>query len=60
MRSKHTGPVANGLFRQVRAALRPCGATSAGPVRTYAAEAGGKYVRSKPHMNIGTIGHVGT
>jgi len=44
----------------VRAALRPCGAASAGPVRTYAAEAGGKYVRSKPHMNIGTIGHVGT
>ncbi|KDN39453.1 translation elongation factor Tu [Tilletiaria anomala UBC 951] len=27
-------------------------------VRTYAAEAGGKFVRSKPHMNIGTIGHV--
>ncbi|PWN47897.1 translation elongation factor Tu [Violaceomyces palustris] len=26
--------------------------------RTYAAEAGGKFQRTKPHMNIGTIGHV--
>ena len=26
--------------------------------RTYATEAGQKYDRSKPHMNIGTIGHV--
>ncbi|BGP71454.1 translation elongation factor Tu [Rhodotorula toruloides] len=29
-----------------------------GPVRGYAAEAGGKYERKLPHMNIGTIGHV--
>jgi len=29
-----------------------------GQVRTYAAEAGSKFVRDKPHMNIGTIGHV--
>ncbi|TNY17622.1 P-loop containing nucleoside triphosphate hydrolase protein [Rhodotorula diobovata] len=29
-----------------------------GPVRGYAAEAGGKFSRTKPHMNIGTIGHV--
>ncbi|CAD6890009.1 unnamed protein product [Tilletia caries] len=29
-----------------------------GQLRTYAAEAGGKFVRDKPHMNIGTIGHV--
>ena len=28
------------------------------PSRSYAAEAGSKFVRSKPHMNIGTIGHV--
>ncbi|KPV74459.1 uncharacterized protein RHOBADRAFT_48625 [Rhodotorula graminis WP1] len=33
-------------------------ARSFGPVRGYAAEAGGKFTRSKPHMNIGTIGHV--
>ncbi|BGP17488.1 hypothetical protein JCM10213_004416 [Rhodosporidiobolus nylandii] len=31
---------------------------AAGPVRSYAAEAGGKFERKKPHMNIGTIGHV--
>lgn len=29
-----------------------------GAIRSYAAEAGGKFVRDKPHMNIGTIGHV--
>ncbi|PWN89154.1 translation elongation factor Tu [Acaromyces ingoldii] len=29
-----------------------------GALRTYASEAGGKFVRDKPHMNIGTIGHV--
>ncbi|WVR08070.1 translation elongation factor Tu [Kwoniella sp. DSM 27419] len=28
------------------------------PVRGYAAEAGGKFSRKKPHFNIGTIGHV--
>ncbi|KIR27654.1 elongation factor Tu, mitochondrial [Cryptococcus deuterogattii 99/473] len=28
------------------------------PARGYAAEAGGKFTRSKPHFNIGTIGHV--
>jgi elongation factor Tu len=31
--------------------------TSKGSVRTYA-EASTKYIRSKPHINIGTIGHV--
>ncbi|GAA5890022.1 hypothetical protein JCM6882_009203 [Rhodosporidiobolus microsporus] len=31
---------------------------AAAPVRNYAAEAGGKFERKKPHMNIGTIGHV--
>lgn len=56
-RAKHTGPVLTSL-RHVRAgaALPP---KLAGAIRTYAAEAGGKFVRSKPHMNIGTIGHVG-
>ena len=29
-----------------------------GAVRSYAAEAGGRFSRSKPHFNIGTIGHV--
>lgn len=29
-----------------------------GSSRSYAAEAGSKFVRNKPHMNIGTIGHV--
>ncbi|GAA5935217.1 hypothetical protein JCM1841_006447 [Sporobolomyces salmonicolor] len=33
-------------------------ARAAGPVRGYAAEAGGKFNRKLPHMNIGTIGHV--
>ncbi|GAA5948978.1 hypothetical protein JCM3765_003975 [Sporobolomyces pararoseus] len=33
-------------------------ARATGPVRTYAAEAGGKFSRKLPHMNIGTIGHV--
>lgn len=28
------------------------------PTRGYAAEAGGKFARDKPHFNIGTIGHV--
>lgn len=28
------------------------------PARSYAAEAGGKFSRKKPHFNIGTIGHV--
>lgn len=28
---------------------------SVGPVRGYAAEAGGKFTRSKPHMNIGCV-----
>ncbi|WWC73710.1 translation elongation factor Tu [Kwoniella pini CBS 10737] len=28
------------------------------PTRGYAAEAGGKFSRKKPHFNIGTIGHV--
>ncbi|KAK0565577.1 translation elongation factor Tu [Tilletia horrida] len=36
---------------------RPASAAH-GQVRTYAAEAGSKFVRDKPHMNIGTIGHV--
>ncbi|KAL1406289.1 translation elongation factor Tu [Vanrija albida] len=31
---------------------------AAGAVRTYAAEAGGRFARTKPHFNIGTIGHV--
>lgn len=29
-----------------------------GAARTYAAEAGGRFSRAKPHFNIGTIGHV--
>ncbi|KAL7425123.1 translation elongation factor Tu [Cryptotrichosporon argae] len=29
-----------------------------GKIRTYAAEAGGRFARTKPHFNIGTIGHV--
>ncbi|GAA5871185.1 hypothetical protein JCM3774_006817 [Rhodotorula dairenensis] len=33
-------------------------ARTLGPVRNYAAEAGGKFERKLPHMNIGTIGHV--
>lgn len=43
-----------------RMARRSAMLTSAGisAVRTYAAEAGGKFQRKKPHYNIGTIGHV--
>ncbi|CAO1614837.1 unnamed protein product [Sympodiomycopsis kandeliae] len=29
-----------------------------GSVRSYAADTGSKFARNKPHMNIGTIGHV--
>ena len=56
VRSKHTGVMANADRRPwTRGAALPL---SLGAVRTYAAESGGKYVRAKPHMNIGTIGHV--
>ena len=56
VRSKHTGAVANAARRpSTRGAALPL---SLGAVRTYAAESSGKYVRAKPHMNIGTIGHV--
>ena len=48
--------MANGARRpSTRGAALPL---SLGAVRTYAAESSGKYVRAKPHMNIGTIGHV--
>lgn len=53
---KHTGAMANAARRpSTRGAALPL---SLGAVRTYAAESSGKYVRAKPHMNIGTIGHV--
>ena len=56
VRCKHTGAMANGARRpSTRGAALPL---SLGAVRTYAAESSGKYVRAKPHMNIGTIGHV--
>ncbi|KAE8225056.1 hypothetical protein CF326_g7929 [Tilletia indica] len=44
--------------RNVRVAAAVPKSALFGQVRTYAAEAGGKFVRDKPHMNIGTIGHV--
>ncbi|CEH17231.1 translation elongation factor tu [Ceraceosorus bombacis] len=47
-------PIRNGRSNIAAAAA----ARLPGAVRTYAAEAGKKYVRNKPHMNIGTIGHV--
>ena len=67
MRAQHTSPVSSALRRSVRvAALPPKGTlpenaanSVLGAIRTYASEPG-KYVRTKPHMNIGTIGHVGT
>ncbi|ORX37727.1 translation elongation factor Tu [Kockovaella imperatae] len=46
---------ARGRTRSARSAMIPTPAWSA---RSYAAEAGNKFTRAKPHFNIGTIGHV--
>ncbi|BEI86829.1 hypothetical protein CcaverHIS002_0701750 [Cutaneotrichosporon cavernicola] len=60
-------PLAASLQAKVaaRAYTRPSVARAAmltpmtfGAVRNYAAEAGGRFSRAKPHFNIGTIGHV--
>ncbi|KAK0552219.1 translation elongation factor Tu [Tilletia horrida] len=64
IRSQSTQAIANAP-RRINTGARSRAVNSAacfkptfGQLRTYAAEAGGKFVRDKPHMNIGTIGHV--
>ncbi|OCF62210.1 translation elongation factor Tu [Kwoniella mangroviensis CBS 10435] len=51
-RNLATKPLSTPRFRAVALCPRRL------PTRGYAAEAGGKFSRKKPHFNIGTIGHV--
>ncbi|UZJ51389.1 hypothetical protein CBS101457_000709 [Exobasidium rhododendri] len=45
-------------LRQKRSQVPFTAALKNNSFRSYATEAAGKFVRNKPHMNIGTIGHV--
>lgn len=51
-------PLTNSLARAARPALRKPAASSSLIWRFLAADAASKFQRSKPHVNIGTIGHV--
>jgi hypothetical protein len=56
--SSHHGKV-RGKSSKLPTAFLPLLFLTVESLRSYATESSKKFVRDKPHMNIGTIGHVG-